>query len=139
MDVIDNQLTDLANIVSINGTEITEHGRTLSSDYTINSSPVELSRGLTKKYFKKSKRSFAFTYTLLPESTDHTIDGRAGRNFLRTLVEAKQSATLVIKDTSNSYTYNTSVFVTSYNEDLVRRDFEQGYAFYNVTIVFEEL
>jgi hypothetical protein len=53
MAVIDNQLTDLANIVSINGTEITEHGRTLSSDYTINSSPVELSRGLTKKYFKQ--------------------------------------------------------------------------------------
>jgi hypothetical protein len=139
MAVIQNQLTDLSNLISIDGTEITEHGRVFSSEYQTNSSAVELSRGLTKKYFKKSKRSFTFNYTYLPESTDHTVDGRAGRNFLRSLVEAKQSVNLVIKDTSDSYTYNTNVFITSYNEDLIRRDFEQGYAFYNITIIFEEL
>ena len=139
MTAIPNQLTELSSLISLNGTDITEHGRTMSSDYATNGTTISLSRGIDKKYFKKSKRTFTLSFRMLPSSTDHTVDGRAGRNFLRTLVETKSSVSMTIKDTSNIYSYSTTVFITSYNENLLRRDYEVGYDFYDVTITLEEL
>ena len=138
MTAIPNQLTDLSSLISLNGTEITEHGRTFSSDYLVNGNTVSLSRGIDKKYFKKSKRTFSLSFRMLPSSTDHTVDGRAGRNFLRTIVEAKSSIAMSVKDSSNSYSYSTTVFISSYSENLLRRDYENGYDFYDISITLEE-
>lgn len=138
MTAITNQQTSLSSLVTLDGVEITEHNRRLSSDTNPNGSIVSLSRGLDKKYFRKAKRSFTLTFSMLPSSTDHTVDGRAGRKYLKDKTEAKSSYPFTIKDVSNNYSYSTTVFITSYNEQLVRRDFSEGYDFYDVSITFEE-
>jgi len=139
MTAIPNQQTGLSSLVTLDGTEITEHGRTASFDYNVNGAIVNLSRGIDKKYFKKAKRGFTLSFTMLPSSTDHTVDGRAGRNFLKDKAAVKSFFPFTIKDISNNYSYSTEVFIGSYTEQLVRRDYSQGYDFYNITIVFEEV
>lgn len=138
MPVIENQQTSLIHLISINDIEITEHNRTLQTSIELSSSSVELSNGTTKKYSKKSKNIFSISFTYLPNTSDATVDGREGRDFLKTISQTRGVVNLKIKldpsDSVKSYT----CFVNSYSESLIRRDIPNSRSFYNVTIELGE-
>lgn len=138
MPVIQNQLTTLSYLVAINGTEITEHNRKTSSTVNQSGSDVELARGIVKRYIQKNKAGFSLSFSFLPNSTDQTIDGRAGRDFLKTISQTRGTVTLSIKLNPLEEYKTYTCFVTNYSESLIRRDIENKYSYWDVSIDFEE-
>lgn len=138
MAVIQNQQTGLVYIAKINGTEITEHNRRVSVTVDQSGTDVELARGIIRRYIRKNKKSFSFSFSYLPNTTDKTVDGRAGRDFLNTLSLTKGTVTLSIK-MSPTEDYETYVcYVNSYAEKLIRREIGEACSYYDVTIDFGE-
>ena len=97
MPAIENQQTGLAYLIKINGTELTEHGRTFSSSVDINSSDVLLNNGTSRRYIKTAKSLYSLSFNYLPSNTDKTIDGRVGRDFLISLMSIRAKLSLSIK------------------------------------------
>jgi hypothetical protein len=138
MPAIENQQTSLLHLVTLNGVEITEHGRTFSSSLDFNVSDVMLNNGSTRRYMKKSKNNYNFSFSYLPNSTDRTIDGRVGRDYLVSLMAIRGKILLSIKTDPLDGFYTTYVYADSYNESLIRRDLSYGCSYYNVNIGFRE-
>jgi hypothetical protein len=138
MSVIQNQQTGLAYIAKINGTEITEHNRKVSTTITQSGTDVELGRGIIRRYIRKNKKSFNFSFSYLPNTSDKTVDGRAGRDFLNTLSLTKGTVNLSIK-MSPTEDYETYVcYVDSYSEILIRREIGEACSYYDVEISLGE-
>lgn len=138
MPAIANQQTGLAYLVKLNGTEITEHGRVFSSSININSSDVQLNNGASRRYIKSAKNIYNLSFTYLPNTTDHTADGRVGRDYLLSLMNLRSKISLSIKLDPNEPFYNTYVYAESYTENLMRRDMRNGCSYYDIQISFRE-
>lgn len=138
MPAIENQQTSLLHLVTLNGVEITEHGRTFSSSLDFNVSDVMLNNGSTRRYMKKSKNNYNFSFSYLPNNTDRTIDGRVGRDYLVSLMAIRGKILLSIKTDPLDGFYTTYVYADSYSESLIRRDLTYGCSYYNVNIGFRE-
>jgi hypothetical protein len=138
MAPIPNQQTGLIHLLSINGQEITEHNRKFNSSVEQAGSDVELSRGKIRRYIRKNKRTFSLDFTYLPNNTDHTVDGRRGRDYLSALANTRGTVTVSIKlspaDDFKTYT----CFVNSYTEKLVRRDIKSACSYYDVSVELGE-
>lgn len=138
MAVIQNQQTGLVYIAQVNGTQITEHNRQLSVTIEQSGADVELSAGVIRRYIKKNKKIFSFSFRYLPNTTDKTVDGRAGRDFLNSLSQTKGTVNLSIK-MSPEDEYETYVcYVNSYSERLIRREIGEQCSYYDVSIEFGE-
>jgi hypothetical protein len=138
MPAIENQQTGLAYLIKINGTEVTEHGRTFSSSVDVNSSDVLLNNGTSRRYIKTAKNSYSLSFNYLPNNTDKTIDGRVGRDFLVSLMSTRAKLSFSVKLDPNENFYNTNVYADSYSETLVRRDMANSCSYYNIQINFKE-
>lgn len=138
MSVIQNQQTSLIYVAKINGTEVTEHNRRISTTIEQSGSDVELSRGVIRRYIRKNKKVFNFNFSFLPNTSDKTVDGREGRDFLHGIAMTKGTINLSIK-LSPDDEYETYVcYVNSYNEVLTRREIGEQCAYYDVSIEFGE-
>lgn len=138
MSVIQNQQTGLVHLLSINGNEITEHNRKISSSIEQSGSDVELSRGKLRRYIRKNKRTFSLNFTYLPNNTDKTVDGRRGRDYLNSLSNTRGAVTVSIKISPESGFETYTCFINSYSERLVRRDISSGCNYYDVSIELGE-
>jgi hypothetical protein len=151
MVAIQNQLTGLSNLVSIStapfstlnsnaktACEITEHNRKFSSDVNPIAGAVELARAVTKKYFKNSKRVFNFSFSYLPNSTEKTADGRAGRDYLHQLSQHRGLVYVLIQITPTDGYVEYPCYINSYSEKIVRRDLANKCTYYDVSIALEE-
>jgi hypothetical protein len=138
MPAIQNQQTALAVFVSINGTEITNHGRTASITENINVSDIETSAGRVKRFYRPNKKSLSLSFTYLPNTEEKTADGRVGRDFLENLANNSPRALISYKDVptgSNKVFYG---FISNYTEEIVRRDLPTQCTYYNVNLTIEE-
>lgn len=131
--------TYIISLLSIDGTEITEHNRRYSGEQVINSSGIELDSGITKKYIKQNKNNFSLSFSYLPSSTSLTVDGRSGRDFLKTLASSPSKKTISIKLSPSDSIKTFTAYVSSYSESLIKRDVRNKCAYYDVTISFEEV
>lgn len=138
MTVIQNQLTTLLNVIKLNGAEITEHGRTLSTSVNSNSSDVMMNNGNKKRYIKSAKNTYSLNYFYLPSNTDKTVDGRVGRDYLISLMSYRGKILLSIDIDPDEPAFETYVYADSYSEDLVRRDVKTDCSYYNVQVSFRE-
>lgn len=138
MPAIQNQQTSLVYLISINNTEITEHNRKLDTSIELATSDVELSDGTVKKYSKKTKNKFSLSFSYLPNTSDATVDGREGRDFLKTISQTRGTVSLKIKLNPNDIYKTYTCFVDSYTESLLRRDIPNARSFYNVSIELGE-
>lgn len=136
---IQNQQTDITHLVVINGHEITEHGRTFDSGYKLNSVDLDLANGNKRRFIKNNKNVYTLNFFYLPDKQTKTIDGRKARDFLYTLAMTPSSASLSIKLDPAEPFYNTTVYVDSYSESLIRRDIPNQCAYYNVSIMLSEV
>lgn len=138
MPVIQNQQTSLNNLISINGTAITEHNRKTIINEEISGVSKDLLNGNIKKYAQRNKKSFNISFNFLPNSTDATIDGKAGRDFLKSISQTRGTITLSIKLNPNDSIKNYTCFVSSYSETLMRRDISNAWSFYDISLQLDE-
>lgn len=138
MAVIQNQQTGLVHLLSINGQEITEHNRQISTSIEQGASQLELGRGITRKYIKKNKKSFNLSFKYLPNTTDKTVDGRRGRDYLLSMANTRGTVTVSIKLSPTDEFETYTCFINSYSEKLVRRDIGSGCAYYDISMEISE-
>ena len=135
---IQNQQTSITHLVVLNGFEITEHNRKFDGGTEVNANDIELINGDKKRYIKNNKNLYNFSFAYLPSLQSHTIDNRKGRDYLYSIAMAPSSVALSIKLTPEELFYNTTVYVNSYSETLVRRDLATQCSYYDVTMSLKE-
>jgi hypothetical protein len=138
MTAIQNQQTDLAYLISINGNPITEHNRKTSISTNQSGGDVELARGTIKRYISKNKHAYNINFTYLPSMQERTVDGKKGRDYLKSLAMLTSTVEFSIKlDPQDSF-HTTTCYVDSYSETLLRRDMATGCSYYDVSITLGE-
>jgi len=127
----------LPNLITLGGYELTDQGRTFSSARDERSIPVELASGLTKKYFKAVKYTFSIAWTQLPSLSTQTYDKKEARNTLKVLSDTQAVLPLIVRaPIGTTQTYN--VWIESYSENIMRRDFVSGAIFYEVSLELKQ-
>jgi len=99
---------------------------------------VELATGKRKKYIKAIKHTFRTSWSWLVDEDSDTIDGGYARKSIKdNFGYSGDVHTLRFFDANGEWTEYT-VFVSGYNETLIRRDPNSGRHFWEVSIDFEE-
>lgn len=135
---IQNQQSNITHLILLNGEEITEHNRLFDGGYKINSVDLDLANGNKRRFIKNNKNVYNLSFRYLPDKHTKTIDGRKARDFLLNLARTPASASLSIKLDPDQPFYNTTVYVDSYTEALIRRDIPNQCAYYDVNISLSE-
>ena len=138
MVAIQNQQTDLLVFFSMNGTEITEHGRKYSTSQYMQVSDVETATGRLKRFYKNSKRVMNLSFDYLPSSSEKTVDARVGRDFIENLARTAPLVLVSYIDKPSGSANTFYGFINSYTEELLRRDLQTQCSYYNVSFVIEE-
>lgn len=122
--------------VSLQGIELTEEGRKpVSEERDERSIVVTLASGKNKKYIQGVYRTFTIEWEMVPKTTARTIDGKGGRDQIRSIAQSGGTMTLVLKE-NNTTTETYTVFLESYTETHVFRRGEGSR--YNISIQLEE-
>lgn len=123
----------------VDNVQLTDQGRgpvTRARDER--STSVELANGTRKRYIKAVKHTFSTSWSYLPDDTTCTIDGYAARDeMVELLGDAGRSHLLRFFYKNGEYEEFT-VFVSSYSEELVKRDPVSGVFIWSVSVEFEE-
>lgn len=105
--------------------------------------------GTLRKYVVGYKNTYSTSWEMLPSVSTHTVDGYMGAQELINLYKNNYNNELTLKvyagtassttqpKASATETYNTLVFIKSFNADIVKR--LGGIDFWNVNISFEEV
>lgn len=127
-------------LVTLAGTQLSEHNRAaydISNDELMaNNRTVN---GTMRRYFVASKRRFAIKWDFLPALDAKTVDGKAGRNSLKSIYTTNMgtSVNLTYKEVNVSNVQvdvSHTVFIESYQETLVKR-WDQQYWNVQITLV----
>jgi hypothetical protein len=138
MSVIQNQQTSLLKFLLLNNVEVSNHGRTFSSVENLNVSDVETASGRLKRFYKNNRKTFTFFFAYFPSSSDKTVDGRAGRDFIYDLALNSPYVLFEYKDSPDQESYIFNGFITNYQETIVRRDLRTQCIYYNLQFDIEE-
>lgn len=123
----------------IDNIQLTDQGRSpIRRDRDERSVSIELANGTRKKYIKAVKHKFSTSWTYLPDDSTCTIDGYAARTELVNLLGDDDQAHLLRFFYKNNKYEEFTVFVSSYSENLVKRDPRSGVFIWEVNIEFEE-
>lgn len=128
----------IVKLVSLDGVEITEHGRKYSGSESISASDVELDLGINKRYIKKNKKVVNLKFQYLPDIASKTVDNRAARNYLKTIANKRGKVLVNIKLSPKKDNEEYYAYVTSYSETLIRRDLPNQCSYYDLSINLEE-
>lgn len=126
-------------LIKINGTEITEHGRTFSSSPLFVNYDSELASGNTRRYYGPVKTSFNFSWMYLPNASSKTVDGRAARDFLYSLMTAGSLVSLSIQNNEKDEWNVYNCLVSSYNESMLKNVIQSQCRYFDVSMVLEDL
>jgi hypothetical protein len=133
-----NDFVDVYRLCELDGRILTAHNRKLSISVNYVYDDVELLSGNKRRFLKGVKQSFNLDWQFLPSKSEKTVDGQYGRDYLKSLVGNRQMLSFFIQDKPNDAGTTYTVFIESYNEDLVRRELMTGTHFYNVSLVLKE-
>lgn len=128
-------------LVIVNNKPLTNHNRVVSISYNIISTDNINWNGTRSRYYRRSssagKKSWSFSWSMVPNTKRDTADGRYGRDYFKELALLEDSMTLIYKDIDGTSTSHT-VFIDSYNESLVRRDLIDDVYYWDCTMVINE-
>lgn len=114
-------------LVTLGGVQLSEQTRSSFQIATeAKKNDIELADGSRRRYFVASKDKFTFSWSWLPSVDSKTLDGKAGRNSLRSLYDNNMgnALTLIYKslDSNNlPITVTKTVFIDTYSETLLKR------------------
>tara|TARA_B110001454_G_scaffold219090_1_gene249851 strand:- start:501 stop:974 length:474 start_codon:yes stop_codon:yes gene_type:complete len=126
----------------INNDPLTDHGRQASLTLQQkNVKSVRNSRGRGSNWYPRNlfKATVAVNWSMLPDDSSDTFDGRQGRIYLKSLVNSVNAIRLYIKKNDGTGYTQYNVFVNSYQESLVMRRNSSGGVLYNISMEFKEL
>ena len=131
-------------LCKLNNRILTAHNRKLDIAVEYVYDDVQLLSGNMRRFLRGVKQSFSLSWQYLPNRTSMTVDGQYGRDYLQSLVENRELLEFFIQDTPNDAGKTYTVYVESYNEDLVRRELinqtltSYGTHFYHIAMVLRE-
>lgn len=128
----------ISNLMTINGTEVTEHNRKFSMSEQISANEVDLASGHRRRYYTTNKKQFSLTWSYLPDLVAKTVDNRSARNFLFGIVNTSAFATVGIELEPGAGFTEYNCYVDSYSESLIRRDLTTGCTYYDVSLTLTE-
>lgn len=133
--------------IIIDDKPLSNHNRTISSEIRQVFVENKNWNSTTSRYYKKQSSSgrkvFVLSWSRLPHSRYHTVDKRFGRDYLKELASDPGIHVLkIVNDDSSGVTPYTetsfNVFISGYNESLVRRDLNSDIYYWDCSITFEE-
>lgn len=125
-------------LLVIDGNEITSHNREFSISEEQTSVDIELLTGSKRRFVKDAKKRFSVSFSYLPDKDSITVDARSGRDTLIGLANKRGSSTLEVETEPGSGLTPYEVFLDSYNEVAVRRDFNSQCTYYDIQMSFVE-
>ena len=143
-----SDLSDIRTMLLIDDKPITNHNRKL--DMSVEPVFIENVNWNNRKsrYYKSSarpaRRTFNLSWTYVPNSQSHTVDGKRGRDYIREIAGKPQHHILKIinmdENGTTPYTETSyNVLVKDYNETLIRRDLVDDIYFFDCSISLEEV
>jgi len=128
-------------LVVINNKPLTNHNRILSISYNLISTDNTNWNGTRSRYFRRSssanKISLTLNWTMVPNTKRDTADGRYGRDYLKELATMEDSMTMIYYHIDGTTTSHT-VFIDSYNENLIRRDLVNNVYYFDCSMTINE-
>jgi len=126
------------NLISLQGVDLTDESRKpLREERDERSVIVDLASGKKKKFVKSVRRRWSIDWDNVSASAATTVDGKGGRDELRSIAESAGTMTFTIQDGRNSQEIYT-VFIETYEEELLqRREYEDGFR-YRISITLME-
>jgi hypothetical protein len=124
-----------ATLLTLGGSTLTNHGRTFEEKIDERSTIVELASGRLRKYVKYVGHEWTLSWTWLPNDTS-TTDGNGGRDVIKALYDGEEKALVVYDLNGGTDTY--TVFITDYNEKLLRRDYNGTRSYWEVSLTLKE-
>jgi len=130
----------------LDGQPLTSQGRTFSDSIKQIYTEQKNWNNTKSRYYKRDsagKLSFKLAWDWLPAEREFTIDKRFARNFIKEKAMDPDIHTLTVisygtdpEDIFEKTDYN--VFITGYNEDLIRRDLQSGVYLWKCDLDLEE-
>lgn len=143
-----SDLSDIRTVLLIDDKPITNHNRKLG----VSVDPIFIENinwnNRKSRYYKSSARparkTFNLSWSYVPNSQSHTVDGKRGRDYIREIAGKPQHHVLKIinmdENGSTPYTETSyNVLVKDYNETLIRRDLSEDIYFWDCSISLEEV
>lgn len=143
-----SDLSDIRTVLLIDDKPITNHNRKLG----VSVDPIFVENinwnNRKSRYYKSSARparkTFNLSWSYVPNSQSHTVDGKRGRDYIREIAGKPQHHVLKIinmdENGNTPYTETSyNVLVKDYNETLVRRDLSEDIYFWDCSISLEEV
>ena len=138
MPAIENQQTSLLTFLSINQSEITDGGRTYTMTRSNEVSDLETASGRIKRFYKNSKMIMNLSFFYLSQSSDKTVDGKQGRDYIYNLAMNNPNVFIEYKDQPDLPIKSFYGFISSYRETIIKRDLNTQCIYYNVEFSIEE-
>lgn len=128
----------IQHIITMNGSEITEHNRKLSISEELSVSDIELSNGSRRRFYRNNKKTFNLNWSYLPSLEAKTVDSRKGQVFLSNLANTMSNVLITIQTDPGGVYEGIYCFIDSYSENLLRRDYATQCAYYDVSMTLTE-
>lgn len=125
------------NLVKLGGVELTDESRMpLQEERDERSIKIDLASGRKKKFVKGVWRRWTIDWDNVSSDAEFTVDGKAGRDELRSIAEGAGYIEFVIQDGRNTAETYT-VEVESYSDEVLQRRGEGGFR-YKCSITLSE-
>lgn len=118
----------LANMITLNGVELTDDGRTWDENHDPRIVQNELANGSIRRYNKAQKKKFQIAWTWLPNASASTTDRKGGRDAVRAIAYSGASATLLVRNVATGPTSSVTTAVTTNILTLSSNGFTTGQA-----------
>lgn len=124
-------------LLVIGGLEITDDGRTISTDQDKRVVDIELANGNIKRYKKAYKRKCSLSWTWMPGNSNVCSDKKGGRDALFYIVSNADPVICQLRY-SDTDIITMTAFVEGYTEECLRRDFVTGTSYWNIKMSLKE-
>jgi hypothetical protein len=137
-------------LLLLDGKPLTNQTRTF--DYSLAPLFIENTNwaGDSSRYYKNSaangssKRTFNLKWSFIPNYSNKTVDNKESRNYIKSIAMDSDTHTLtVVSQDENGLTPYTeeqiTVFVSSFSENLIRRDLVDNVYYFDCSMTLEEV
>jgi hypothetical protein len=118
--------------------ELTDHNRSaIDVMYTRIHDTIRTQFGELRKYHRADKRTFSVSWSMLPETSTHTVDGGMGAREMEQMFLSKTGKVELLVSYDFGDDEIVSVIITDFSIDLIKRWKPTNY--YSVSLTLEEI
>jgi hypothetical protein len=129
----------LNQLIQLNNTLITEHGRVFSDSYSFSNVDIELASGNVRRFTKPPRLTFSFSWNYCPDKQTMTVDGKVGRDFIYNTAFTNDQIFLSIQSDRNNEWKYYNCMLSDYSESLIRHEMATQTKYYNISMSLSEI